>query len=106
MRYLRKQALTVQHVPAEIDAVASLAGDTVYLNLVNTQRGHSKSIRLRILGKQILLGKGSTVADAPTTEISSMNCQEVMQPKDFELAIDRPLTLAPASVTSLELQVG
>jgi alpha-L-arabinofuranosidase len=104
-QYLGEHALTVQHAPAEIDAVASLTGHTVYLNLVNTQRNHSINIRLRIPRRQILGGKGSTVTDDPTTEISSMNCQEVMQSRDFEVAIDRPLKLAPASVTSLKMQV-
>ena len=80
--------------------------DTVYLNLVNTNRKQSIDVRLRIPGKQILSGKESSVADDPTTEISSMNCQEIMQSREFEVAIDLPLMLAPASVTSVALHVG
>jgi len=51
-------------------------------------------------------GRGTVLVDDPTTEISSLNCREVMQPRDFTLALDKPIELPPASVTSLKLSVA
>ena len=54
---------------------------------------------------KIIAGTGTVLVDDPTTKISSLNCLEIMQPRNFTLALDRPLELPPASVTSLKLAV-
>ena len=51
-------------------------------------------------------GKGAMLAEDPTTEISSLNCREVMQSRDLGLGPGQPLDLPAASVTSLRLSIA
>ena len=105
-QYLGDRSVQVTRTPADIDAVASRTADKIYLNLVNTNRTHTRRIRLNVPAMKINAGRGTVLVDDPTTEISSLNCREVMQPRDFTLALDKPIELPPASVTSLKLSVA
>lgn len=105
-QYLGDRAVKVTRTPADIDAVASRSADTLYLNLVNTNRTRPRRVHLDIVGMKISSGKGTVLVDDPTTEISSLNCLEVMQPRNVTLALDKPIKLPPASVTSLKLVVS
>lgn len=105
-QFLGKDAVTITHTPDGIDAVASRTGNKVYVNLVNTVRNRTTVVRVRIAGMNVVAGEGSMLADDPTTEISSLNCREVMQPRRIELADGARLELPPASVTSLRLDVA
>lgn len=105
-KHLGERALSVTHTPDDIDVVASRTGDRVYLNLVNTRRDRTARINLAIAGMKVTAGQGTVLADEPTVEISSLNCRDVMQPREFEVEVGKPLVLPPASVTSLKLTVA
>lgn len=106
-RYLGERALSVTRAPDGLDVVASRTGDDVFLNLVNTRRNRSLRVDLDIPGSRIVALAGSRLADDPTTEVSSLNCREVMQARPLDdLEPDRPLELPPASVTSLKATLG
>jgi len=104
-KYLGERALSVSRPPEDIDVVASRTKNQVYLNLVNTRRDRTARIDLAITGLRVVTGQGTVLADDPVMEISSLNCREVMQPRDFELVPGKPLELPPASVTSLRVTV-
>ena len=105
-KYLGKRALNVRRTPSGVDAVASRTGENVYLNLVNTRHNRTLHADLNVVGIEIVAGEGTMVVDEPTTEISSLNCLEVMQARRFRLAENRRIALPPASVTSLKLTVA
>jgi alpha-L-arabinofuranosidase len=105
-KHLGERAVDVSRVPDDLDVVASRTGDKVYLNLVNTRRNRSRQLILKVKGMRITAGRGTMLADDPTTEISSLNCTEAMQPREVQVPLDRPLELPAASVTSLELTVA
>jgi alpha-L-arabinofuranosidase len=105
-RFLGERALAVTRAPSGIDVVASRSGDQVYLNLVNTHRNRPVRVQVRISGMAISKGKGAMLAEDPTTEISSLNCGEVMQSRDLGLGPGHPLDLPAASVTSLRLSIA
>ena len=104
-QYLGDRAVEVTRTPPDIDAVASRTADNIYLNIINTNRNRPRYINLNIAAMKISAGNGTMLVDDPTTEISSFNCLEVMQPRNFTLAVDKPIELPPASVTSLKLTV-
>jgi len=104
-KYLGDRAVKVTRTPTDIDAVASRTADKLYLNLVNTSRTRTRRVHLNIANMKVSTGKGTVLVDDPTTEISSFNCLKVMQPRDFTLALGKPIELPPASVTSMELTV-
>jgi alpha-L-arabinofuranosidase len=104
-KYLGERAAAISRCPEDIDAVASRTGDHVFVNLVNTRRDRTVPVDLRVAGMKIVRGEGTVLGDDPTTEISSLNCREVMQPRQFQLAVGQAHELPPASVTSLKLEV-
>lgn len=105
-RFLGEQAVTITRTPSYVDAVGSRAGNTVYLNLVNTRADRSATVQVRVVGAEVIVGEGTVLADDPTTEVSSFNCEEVMQPHRVKLTSDNRIELPPASVTSLKLDVA
>ena len=96
----------VRDYPEEVDAVASRTGDRIFVNLVNTRRDRALRVKLRVGGKRIAQGEGTLLAEDPTTEISSLNCRDVMQPRPIHLAADQAMELPPASVISLRLEMA
>jgi alpha-L-arabinofuranosidase len=105
-QFLGEQAVSVTHVPDAIDAVASRTGNTVYVNLVNTQRDRAITFDLAIQGVNISSARGTLIADDPTTEVSSLNCQEVMQSQEVQLELGKPINLPAAGVLSLAVEVA
>jgi hypothetical protein len=104
--FLGNRAVAAKHSSANIDVVASRTKNNVFLNIVNTERIRKLRIQINIVGMDILSGEGTMVADDPATEISSLNCLQVMQPRRVLLADNNQLELPPASVTSLKLTVA
>jgi hypothetical protein len=104
-QFLGEQALTIKRSPSGIDAVASRTGRDVYLNLVNTYRNRPVQVRVLVAGMNTVSGHGIRIAENPTIEISSLNCREVMQPREFTVAAGETLNLPAASVTSLKLEL-
>ncbi len=105
-QHLGTHSLQLGPIPAGIDAVASRTENQVFVNLVNTRFDESLAIDLNIHQGKINSGRGVVIAESPTTEISSLNCLEVMQTRDVSWPSDGRLTLPPASVTSLRLDVS
>jgi alpha-L-arabinofuranosidase len=105
-KHLGEQALNISTCPEGIDAAASRSGERVLVNLVNTHRTRTVPIDVRVAGRRIVGGEGTVLADDPMTEISSLNCLEVMQPREIRFTVNQPLPLPPASVTSLNLETA
>ena len=105
-RYLGTQAVAVTNAPQAVDAVASRTGDTLYLNLVNTRRDRPATFDLVVRGCSVTAGEGTLLVDDPTTEVSSWNCDRVMQDRKVTLAPGKPIELPSAGVLSLALTVG
>ncbi|GEM_PF-1538313 len=59
------------------------------------------------VGSRRFLGESRTqIAENPTREISSVNCDEVMQTKKILWTDTQQIELPPASVTSLALSMA
>lgn len=104
-QYLGERALAVSDAPGGLDVVASRTADSIFLNLVNTSSDQPLDFELVVPGYQVISGHGSSIEESPTTEISSLNCLEVMQTKELIWPADGQLKLPPASVTSWKLLV-
>lgn len=105
-KYLGERAVSIRHAPEDVDVVASRTGDTVYLNLVNTRRDRSVKLDLAIEGLAVTAGKGTLIADDPMVEVSSWNCQDVMQSREVTLRPGEPVELPAAGVLSLALETA
>jgi alpha-N-arabinofuranosidase len=103
-QHLGKNRLEIVSSDETIDAVASRTEDTIFVNLVNTQRDRSQTLHLAIEGATILAGEGKMLVDDPMTEISSLNCNQVMQPKSVTLSPQHTLEFPPAAVASLAIR--
>nr|UZM28264.1 hypothetical protein [uncultured bacterium] len=105
-KHLGSHAIRLDGVPTGIDAVASRRGDRVYINLVNTSFDQPQLIDIKIEGAMVVSGRGTVIEESPTTEISSLNCLDVMQPQEIAWSSDERMKLPPASVTSIELEIS
>lgn len=105
-KYLGEKAVTVTDAPDTIDAVASRTGSTIYVNLVNTKRDQAATLNLVVEEARIASGRGTLIADDPTREVSSLNCEEVMQSQAVELELGKPISLPAAGVLSLALEIA
>lgn len=104
--YLGERAVTIRSAPEGVDAVASRTGDTVYVNLVNTHRDRWVRAELAIDGLRMTGGRGTLTADDPMVEISSWNCQRVMQGRAVTIEPGQAIELPAAGVMSLALEVA
>ncbi len=104
-RYLGSQALAVSDLTDELDVVASRSNDSIFLNLVNTSFDQACDFEFDIPGYRVKSGSGSMIHESPMVEISSLNCQEVMQTTELTWPVNGPIKLPPASVTSWKLDV-
>lgn len=104
-QFLGEKAVSVVKVPNTIDSVASRTGNTIFLNLVNTERNQPISVNITIQGMKIASARGRLTVDDPTTEISSLNCEEVMQSQKVELKPGKAVDLPAAGVLSLAIEV-
>jgi hypothetical protein len=50
--------------------------------------------------------RGELIADDPTTEVSSLNCEDVMQSKEVQLEPGKLINLPAAGVLSLAIEVA
>jgi hypothetical protein len=103
-QHLGKNRLEITSSQETIDAVASRTEDTIFVNLINTQRDRSQTLHIAIEGATILAAGGKMLVDDPMTEISSLNCDQVMQPKSVHLSPQHTLELPPAAVASLAIR--
>ena len=78
----------------------------VAMKTSSSRADRSATVQVRVVGADDIVGEGTVLADDPTTEVSSFNCEEVMQPRRVKLTSDNRLDLPPASVTSLKLDVA
>ncbi|MFH5805134.1 alpha-L-arabinofuranosidase [Alienimonas sp. DA493] len=104
--YLGERAVRVAAAPDGLDVVASRTGDTFYLNFVNVRRDRPATTNLAIEGRTVLSAKGELLADDPTTEISSLNCREVMQTRAVAFDPGAAVEVPAAGVMSLALETA
>ena len=105
-QYKGHHAVRISNAPEHVDVVASRSWNQIFLNLVNTSRTRSRKVDVRVEGMRFLGGSGAQIAENPATEISSVNCDEVMQTKNILLTESPVIKLPPASVTSLALTMA
>lgn len=105
-KFLGERAVSVSKAPGDVDVVASRTGDRLFINLVNTRRNRGARVSLQIVGRTAGEATGVVLADDPMTEISSLNCLEVMQPRTITPDLTQPLELPPASVTSCSVRLA
>lgn len=82
------------------------AGYAVDVNLVNTKRNEAMMLNLVVDGARIASGRGTLIAEDPTTEVSSLNCQEIMQRQTVQLEPGKPINLPAADVLSLAVELA
>jgi alpha-L-arabinofuranosidase len=102
-RYLGEHSVAVTASPENLDCVASRTGDRVFVNVVNTSRDRTLPVAIQVDGATIAQMRGTLLVEQPMVEISSLNCQQVMQPKEMTWQSSDKVELPPASVTSIEI---
>ena len=100
-RHQGKFALTLS-CDADVDAVASRTGNTVYLHLVNTDMHSARQLKLDV-GRPIAGIKAEIIAADPQTEITMVN-PDVFTSRTLQLTGDT-LTLPPAAVAAVEISL-
>lgn len=89
-----------------LDVVASRAGETLYVHVVNTNPRRSVAAQLRLSEGQAQSSRAFTIADEPMVEVSELNSTSVMQVAERELPVNQPWEFPAASVTAVEVKLA
>ncbi|MBN2272530.1 MAG: hypothetical protein JXN61_18095, partial [Sedimentisphaerales bacterium] len=101
-RHSGSQAVEVAAAPDGLDTTAGLAGDRIFLHVVNTNRTKSVKSAFRVRGRKITGGRAYWFALDPEFEIFEYRPENTF-PKESALDPGQTWTFPPASVSAVEL---
>ena len=104
-KHTGQKALKVTSFPPDLDVTSSIAGNTVFLHVVNTNRTQSIPAQFRIKGKKITSGRSFYIALEPDYEVFEYK-PEITNPKQAEISQEGRWTFPPASVSAVELDIA
>lgn len=101
--HIGQHAVKVETKNSDLDVVASLTGQTVYLHVVNTNRTKSVKASVQVTGKPLREARMFAITEDTTAEVSQLNSDKIMQISDKVLSLDGVWEFPAASVCAIEI---
>jgi alpha-L-arabinofuranosidase len=104
-KHMGDKSCKVISFPHDLDVTASVAGNRIFLHVVNTNRTNSISTQLKVAGKKIVSGRFFCISLPPEYEVFEYK-PEFTNPKESPIPQDGNINFPQASVSAVELCIA